>query len=314
MVKAVFFGSPMVSVKVLKEVIRAGHEIPAIYTRPARRGGRSRELMPTPVAVAGKKLGIPVRTPVNLGGSEIQAELCRVDADVFLIASYGTMLPPHLLSIPPLGALNIHPSLLPRHRGPSPVVNAILEGDEETGTSIMLLDKGMDTGPLLAQSETFPIDFRTTAGELTERLFTSGATLLINTLELWTQNKIVPRSQEESKATISKLLKRSDGNINWSLPAIRIERMVRAYDPWPGTFTKWGDRNLKVLAVTTVDRGNGPPGMVSFGDEGLIISTGLGSLLAVRLQLEGRTPISGKEFARGYPGIEGSLLGLSGVQ
>ncbi len=308
MARVIFFGSPAGAGRVLREVVSAGHEVAAVYTQPPRAAGRSKEPVSTPVEAAARQLGLVVRTPVGLRDAEAQRDLSGFGADVFLVAGYGRLLPAAVLDMPPLGVLNVHPSLLPRHRGPSPVATAILEGDRETGVTVMLLDEGMDTGPVLAQSAPVEIGPSTTGSSLTERLFEIGASLLVSTLARWVSGEIEPRPQDESRATVSRLLKRADGEINWSEPAERIERMVRAYDAWPGAYTRWSGKNLKVLEAALAGEVAGRPGEVSVADGEIAVATGSGALSIVRLQLEGRRPASAAEFARGYPALDGSSL------
>lgn len=308
MVRAVFFGSPDGAARVLREVVSAGHEVVAVYTQPPRAAGRSKEPVSTPVEAAARQLGLDVRNPAGLRGAEVQHDLSTLDADVFLVAGYGRLLPKAVLDMPALGVLNVHPSLLPRHRGPSPVATAILDGDRETGVTVMLLDEGMDTGPLVAQSAPVEIGPMTTGSALTEELFEIGATLLVSTLARWESGEIEQRPQDESRATVSRLLKRADGEIDWSESAQRIERMARAYDAWPGAYTRWAGKSLKVLEAVLGGAAAGRPGDVSVADGGIAVATGAGALSIVRLQLEGRRPASAAEFVRGYPALDGASL------
>lgn len=310
MARVVFFGSPQEAVPALMALVDSGHGVAAVYTRPDAVAGRSKVPEPTPVKAAAMDLGIPVETPPNLRSDQAQQRLASLAAEAFVVAAYGRILPALVLALPKLGALNIHPSLLPRHRGPSPVATAILEGDRQTGVTVMLLDEGMDTGPILAQSEPVEIGPRDTTETLTPKLFEAGAGLLVETLSRWEHGQITPRPQDGALATTTKLLSRSDGLIDWTRAADRIERMTRAYDPWPGTFTVWRDRNLKVLEVAAGDTGaRFAPGTVFRIGEGLGVACGSGALELKRMQLEGRNPVSAVEFLRGYPAIEGAMLG-----
>ena len=222
----------------------------------------------------------------------------------------GLFLPPEALVIPPLGCLNIHPSLLPRYRGPSPVVSAILNGDDETGVTIMKLDEGMDSGPLLAQARV-PIAERETGPDLTRRLFDLGASLLAKTLPGWASGSIQASPQDESQATFTTLVKKEDGEIDWTDDAERIARMVRAYEPWPGTFTYWDGKLLKILDATSTAGSASPGHVVGLNDGGIGIGTGDGVLAVDRLQIEGRRPSNAQDFVRGYPAFVGSALGPS---
>ena len=330
--KIVFFGSPEQAVAALRTLLERGHSVAAVYTQPDRPAGRSRSPAPTPVRQAAEAAGVPVRTPRSLRDATVQVELAAFRADVFVVAAYGKLLPPEALRIPRLGVLNVHPSLLPKYRGPSPVQQTILDGAEQTGVTVMLLDEGMDTGPILAQSAPVRLTGAETAGALMARLFELGAGLLADTIEKWARGEITPRPQDNAQATVTKLLSREDGEIDWSQPAQRIARMVRAYDPWPGTHTRWRGRALKVLvaqavpppspstgeepALTTMPIGAKGPGggetrvagTVSVRDGGVVVATGEGALRLHRLQLEGKKAVSAEEFVRGYPAFPGSAL------
>jgi methionyl-tRNA formyltransferase len=282
-----------------------GHEVAAVYTQPDRPAGRSKAPRPTPVKEAARESGTTVHAPRTLRDPAVQAELRALGADAFVVVAYGKLLPPEVLAIPRLGVLNVHPSLLPRYRGPSPVQQAVLDGVDETGVTVMLLDEGMDTGPVLSQQRV-RLTGDETAGALMARLFDTGARLLADTLEKYARGEIRPQPQDGAQATVTKLLNREDGEIDWSQPADRIARMVRAYDPWPGTHTRWRGQVLKVLAVAPVTASVSPgvpgaPGNVSAGRGGILVATGLGPLRIVRLQLEGKKPATADEFLRGHP-------------
>ena len=200
-----------------------------------------------------EEYGIEVRQPSSLRSEAECARLESLSPEVVVVAAYGLFLPPEALEIPPLGCLNIHPSLLPRYRGPSPVVSAIINGDDETGVTVMKLDEGMDSGPLLAQARV-PIAERETGPDLTRRLFDLGGSLLAKTLPGWASGSIRATPQDESQATFTTLVKKEDGEIDWTDDAERIARMVRAYEPWPGTFTHWDGKLLKILDAKSCGR------------------------------------------------------------
>jgi methionyl-tRNA formyltransferase len=232
--------------------------------------------------------------------------------DVVVVAAYGLFLPAETLELPALGCLNVHPSLLPRHRGPSPVPSAILAGDQDTGVTLILLDEGMDTGPIVAQRST-PVGERETTEALTDRLFRMGADLLLETLPGWASGDVEARPQDESRATASRLLKRADGEIDWSRPVLDIWRQVRAMHPWPGTFTSWGGRTVKIIEARPGDAtkaAGDTPGLVVAADASAVgVVTGDGLLKIERLQMEGRRPVAADEFLRGYRDFLGSHLG-----
>ncbi|TDI93306.1 MAG: methionyl-tRNA formyltransferase [Chloroflexi bacterium] len=326
--RIIFFGSPREAADSLRSLISAGHDVVAVYTRPDRRAGRGREKSQTPVKVFAEKQGLPVFTPAGFRNSAQELDrMADANADVFVVVAYGRILPADILKVPPMGVVNVHPSLLPMYRGPSPVVMAILDGQTHTGVSVMLLDEGMDTGPVLAQSPPVRLTGRERAAELQARLFKEGAAMLPAVLTGLQDGTVVPTPQDDSKATVTRLLDRSDGEIDWSLSAAQIDRMVRAYDPWPGTFTSWNGKGLKILDVellsgagigaTTESRpdldsnyrlGHDPGKVVVRGGK-LLIGTGTGPLEITRLQLEGRQGVAADEFLRGRPDIGGATLG-----
>ena len=251
-----------------------------------------------------------MRQPKSLRSADECEALASLSPDVVVVAAYGLFLPPEVLNVPPLGCLNIHPSLLPRYRGPSPVVTAILNGDDETGVTIMKLDQGMDSGPILTQ-ERVSIVGEETAPELTQRLFDVGADLLVDALPRWSSGDIQATPQDESRATFTSLVRKEDGKIDWTVDAERIARMVRAYEPWPGTFTYWDGKLLKILRATSM-AGDAPPGqVVEMEDGGVGIGTGDGLLAVNRLQIEGRRPSGAQDFVRGYPDFAGAELAPS---
>ena len=312
--RAIFFGTPNAAIASLRALLEAGIEVPLICTRPARRAGRGRVLSPIPAENFGVDSGIPVITPQALD-AEAVATIRQVEADVYVVVAYGRFIPTELLSAPRLGVVNIHPSLLPRHRGPSPVATAILEGDASTGVSIMLLDEGMDTGPILAQCEPMSISSDVRCDALTEHLFELGAGMLPDVLKDYCAGKVSPRPQIESEATVTRLLTKVDGEIDWEAPADRIVRMNRAYHPWPGTSTFWGGEVFKIVDVEIVD-GVIPvseldAGSVFRADDGSVcVATGFGSSVRlVTVQAAGRRAISAVEFANGRRDFVGSRLG-----
>ena len=290
-----------------------GVEVSAVVTPPDRPRGRGRQPEAPPVKEAAGSLGIPVQQPPTLRSESVQADLAAFSPDVIVVAAFGRFLPPPVLALPPHGCLNLHPSLLPRHRGPSPVSTAILDGDETTGVSLMLLDEGMDTGPVLATLR-MRLDGTETAGELTDRLFDLGGKLLEDNLSQWVGGELPAQPQDHARATVTRKLERLDGVADWNDPAELLARKCRAFDPWPGLYTEWQGRTLKLLYVAAVDGAEGKTavaGNVLPPDSGNTprVATGAGTLALHQVQLEGRRPVSGEEFARGYPDIFGACLG-----
>ncbi|GBD11874.1 Methionyl-tRNA formyltransferase [bacterium HR23] len=310
--RLVFMGTPAFALPVLEALAEAGHHISGVFTQPDKPAGRGRVLEPPPVKVWAEGKGIPVFQPPSLRRPEAQETLRRLAPEVIVVSAYGKILPPEVLAIPPLGCLNLHPSLLPRYRGPSPVQSAILNGDPVTGVTVMLMDAGLDTGPILSQQEE-PIRDEDTAGTLTERLFRLGATLLVHTLERWARGKISPIPQDPSQATTTRLLKKEDGLLDFTQPAVRLWRMVRAYDPWPGTFTRWKGKVLKVLEARpwAEDTPHRPGTVVPLPPHAPApagVQTGEGVLALLRLHLEGKRPLGCREFLLGYGDFLGARL------
>jgi len=249
--------------------------------------------------------------PPSLRPHEAQAQLAALEPDLIVVAAYGKILPPQVLAIPPKGCLNLHPSLLPKYRGPSPVVAAILDGLEVTGVSIMLLDQGMDTGPILAQRPC-PIAPQDTAESLTYRLFQLGAELLKETLPGWLKGEVQPVPQDHSQATYTRRIEKEDGQADWSHPAVVLERRLRAFTPWPGLYTRWKGKLLKVLAAVPLPQpAQAPPGTVvplDNQDTPCGVTTGDGILGLRRLQLEGGKAQDARQFIIGYRDFIGSRL------
>ncbi len=307
-------GTPAPVVPVLQRLHRMpGVEVVSAVTPPDRPRGRGRQPDSPPVKVAAEGLGIPVLQPNNLRGESIQAVLSELSPDVIVVAAYGRFLPTAVLELASHGCLNLHPSLLPRHRGPSPVATAILEGDETTGVSLMLLDEGMDTGPVIAATAV-PMTGRETAGELTDTLFDLGGALLQENLAPWVEGRLRATPQDEARATVTRKLERADGLVDWSQPAEAIARACRAFDPWPGLYTQWQGKTLKLMHLSVhpeYQAGSVAPGtIVSMGsDRSLYVGAGEGMLVLNSVQLEGRRAVTGDEFVRGYPEIIGASLG-----
>ncbi len=316
--RIVFMGTPEYAVPVLEKLGAApGADVVAVYTPPDRPRGRGRGIEFSPVKVAASKLGLPVVQPNSFRSGEAMSGLAEYRPDVIVVAAYGKLLPTGVLDLPGHGCLNIHPSLLPKYRGPSPVVSAILDGVSATGVSLMLLDEGMDTGPVIARRE-HALDGSETAGDLTRRLFEVGADLLVETLDPWAGGRIQAIQQDEARATVTRKLERNDGRADWELTALELERRRRAFTPWPGLFTQWQDKSLRLVDVCAGENvadfqpGKHPaPGEVvalSRADAPAGIGTADGILGVRTLQLEGRRAVACSEFIKGYPDFIGSRL------
>ncbi len=285
----------------------AGHEIAAVYCQPPRPAGRGQAVRRCAVQMAAEQLGLPVRTPARLRGEAAEhAAFAALDLDAAVVAAYGLILPPAMLDAPRRGCLNIHASLLPRWRGAAPIHAAILAGDPRSGITIMRMDAGLDTGPMLL-AEAVPIPSRATAAELHDVLADLGARLILRVLA----DPPPPVPQPDEGATYAPRLRREDGRIDWTRDAAALDRQVRAFTPWPGSFTMLGGRVLKVLAALA-EPGEGPPGTVlapGAGEETLRVACGTGVLRLTRVQLAGGAPLGTAAFLRGHPVPPGTRFG-----
>ena len=279
-----------------------------VYTQPDRPSGRGKKTRKSPVKVLAEARGLPVFQRETLSSQDARVEMESLKPDVAVVAAYGLILPRWTLDLPTYGVLNVHPSLLPRHRGPAPVANAILEGDEKTGVTVMKVEPKVDSGPIL-RSVSVEIGPRDTTGALTKGLAEIGARLLVETLRDWVRGFIEPIVQDDSLATYSRKATRGDGEISWDLPATEIGRKIRAYDPWPGSFTTWMGRRLKVLEADPFEGGVGDPGTVMKGTGGGVVQTGCGQLALRKVQPEGSRGMGIEAFILGRPEFIGTKLG-----
>lgn len=311
MSRVVFMGTPAFAVPSLEAVVALpGVEVVTVITQPDRPAGRGRALRPSAVRLRAEALALPVWTPERLRGEEAQARLRALAPDVMVVVAYGEILRPAVLAIPPRGILNVHASLLPRHRGAAPVAAAIREGDEMTGVTIMLMDAGMDTGPILA-TEATPIGEEETRGTLGARLAQMGADLLARTLPRWIEGRIEPQPQPAEGVTTTRLLKRADGRIDWHRPATAIANQMRAYDPWPGSFTTWEGQALKLWGGRAATAGpeGFAPGTLLEKDGVVGIVCGEGWLQLDQVQPPGRPRMGVRDFLNGHPELVGHCFG-----
>ncbi len=337
--RVVFMGSPEFAVPTLERLVLNQYQVVAVYTQPDRAAGRGRTLVSPPVKLAAQSLGLEVVQPPSLKEAKAVAQLAQFRPEVIVVAAFGQILPRAVLDIPRFGAVNVHPSLLPRFRGASPVAAAILAGDEFSGVSIMLMDEGLDTGPVLARAQV-PISALDTTGSLTARLSLVGARLLIEALgnylrgELTPQpqseagalvgarlliealghylrGELTPQPQNEAEATYSGAITKEEGEIDWHLPAIEIWRRVRAFYPWPGCYTRWQEGRLKIIEALplTGDKAFKVGEVVALTSAAAFgVGTGDGVLGILRVQREGKRVMSAAEFLRGQRGFIGAVL------
>jgi len=309
--RVVFMGTPDFSIPVLEQLIESQYQVIAVYTQPDKQAKRG--LVPTPSAVkkTALKYGLQVFQPTRLKEPAEIKRMTDLKPDAIVVAAFGQILPQSMLDIPEFGCLNVHPSLLPKYRGASPVASAVLAGDEQTGVTIMLLDAEMDTGATLSQV-TIHIDPMDTTGSLTMKLAQEGAMLLLETLPLWFERQLTPQPQDECKASYTNQIYKSDGEINWQLGAIEIWRQVRAFQPWPGCYTWWKGKILKIIDAVPLSRKDiSVPGKVVelASPNSIGVDTGDGVLALSVIQLESKRVLSAVNFARGQKGFVGSILG-----
>ncbi|RKY16241.1 MAG: methionyl-tRNA formyltransferase [Planctomycetota bacterium] len=298
--RTLFFGSGSVALPALARLLDADLvEVDSVVTAPPRPAGRKGVLTPTPLAEAAVAQGIPVRTPVSLRRDEVLAELRAVGAELIVLVDYGRIIPAAVLGMPRHGALNIHPSLLPRHRGAAPVQGAILAADETTGVTLMCMDEGLDTGPIVAQVE-MPLDGSEVAPELEERLAQMGADLLIEHLPAWLDGSLTARPQSEEGATLTRPLRREDGRLDPERPALELERQVRAYQPWPGSFLEIDGARVKVWRSGVLAQSLAVvPGEIILAEEAIALGTVDGVLRLDEVQPAGKRRMSGADYRRG---------------
>ena len=334
--RIVLLGSPAFTLPTLHALAATEHTIVAVVTQPDRPAGRGHAPTPPPVKVAALELGLTVRQPENVSAPESVEALRALEPDVFVVAAYGQILRQRLLDVARRGSLNVHASLLPRHRGASPIAAAILAGDAVTGVTIMEVVRALDAGPMVARVET-PISPFDTTGSLEERLSQAGAQLLVETLAPWAEGRLMPEPQDDAFATYAPQLKREEARLDWSLPAEDLWRRVRAFNPWPVAYTTWRGEELRIWDAWPLAGDSGatpgtvlaperlaaeaiiPPSAMERGargevsgavaEETFLVQTGAGRLVIRRLQRAGRRAVSGLEFLRGQRNLVGSRFG-----
>lgn len=323
MLRLIYMGTPQFAVPALEALIahatpgallKEGYEIVAVVTRPDKPAGRGREIVYAPVKQCALKHGISVWQPGSFKKVENSVALAEYHADMYIVAAFGQILPQTVLDQPQYGTLNIHASLLPKYRGADPIAEAIIQGDKETGVTIMLLDAGIDTGPMLYRKP-LPIEESDTTGSLTPKLAQLGAQALLEMLPSWLAGKITPELQDNDQATHTRMLRKEDGEIQWQQAAAVLARKVRAYHPWPGAYTHWRGKLLKILDAQAQEIEVGADVEVGTvrvreyaGHKVLDIVTGSELLTVRQLQLEGKKAMSADEFLRGYGHIVGEVV------
>ena len=305
--RIVFMGTPEFAVPSLKALCEAGYDVAAVFTQPDRPKGRGNKVTASPVKEYALSRGIPVYQPQRIKKESV-GDLTALAPDLCVTAAFGQILSQEILDIPPQGNINVHASLLPKHRGSAPIAWAIMQGDQEAGVTTMMMARGIDNGDMLLQRAT-PIQPGETCGELTERLSHIGAELLMETIRALEAGTLRRIAQDESKMTYDLMLDKSMGIIDWRMSAQEIVNRVHGLNPWPGCSTAWQGGRLKILRANAVD-GAGQPGEILAADakQGLTIACGQGAVSVVQLQAPGGKPMSAKDYLRGHPMAVGTVL------
>lgn len=307
--RIIFFGTPSFAIQTLRKLLQGPDEVVAVVTQPDREKGRGRKVIPSPVKELALQQGIPILQPEKAKEGAFQEKIKGLQPGVFVVVAYGQILSKSILKVPKYGAINVHASLLPRYRGAAPISWVILKGEKVTGVTTMMMDEGMDTGDILLQAE-IPIGEEETAETLQDRLSLLGAQLLVETVAKMKAGDVRPTPQDHSKATYAPPFRKEDGRIDWTKEAREIDRQVRAFNLWPGAFTEWEGRLLKVYkGELREETPAGKAGVVTWvGSDFIEVGTGKDSFLIKEIQLEGKKRMSVKDFLSGHPIMVGTIF------
>lgn len=312
MIRIVYMGTPDFAVEPLEAIIKAGYEVAAVVTQPDKQKGRGKEVKMTPVKECALRHGIPVFQPVKIKEPEAVAELEKYQADLFVVAAFGQLLSEEILNMPEYGCINIHASLLPAYRGAAPIQWAVLNGEKESGVTIMQMDKGLDTGDMLLK-RSVELSPKETGDSLHDKLMRLGAELIVEALPKLEKGELVPEKQKDELSSYAKKLTKAMGQIDWSKDAVSLERWIRGLNSWPSAYTFFGGKTLKIWeAQVTEENGaqKAEPGQViSVSREGFTVACGQGALQILSLQLEGKKRVLTREFLLGYQVEPGMILG-----
>lgn len=308
--KIVYMGTPDFAVAPLEALIRAGHQVTAVVTQPDKQRGRGKEIQMTPVKECALKHNIPVFQPIKIREKEAVDRLREYPADIFVIAAFGQLLSEEILKMPPLGCVNIHASLLPAYRGAAPIQWVILNGEKETGVTIMQMEKGLDTGDMLLK-KAIPIEPKETGESLHDKLMEVGAELIVEALPLIESGKIIPEKQEDSKSSYASRLNKEMGHIDWNKDAEELERLVRGLNSWPSAYTSYRGKTLKIWEADVIGQQSGklPGEITQVGKDFVDVACGKDTLRIYSLQLEGKKRMAVKDFLLGYEIKQGMMLG-----
>lgn len=307
--KVIYMGTPDFAVHALKSIVEAGHEVVACFTQPDKAKGRSKALQPTPVKKQALEYGIPVYQPVKLRDQENVDIIRSFAPDVIVVAAYGQILPESILNIPEYGCVNIHASLLPKYRGAAPIEWAIIDGEQETGVTTMYMAKGLDTGDMI-EREVVQITVDDTGESLTDKLAECGARLILSTLKKLEDGTAVRTVQDDSLSCYASMLTKNMGDIDFTQPAEKIERLVRGLQPWPCAFTKINGKGVKIYGANVVDKPEGvqPGSVINVTKKSFAIACGEGAIQITRLQPEGKKPMDTAAFLSGNKLIDGQHI------
>ena len=308
--RIIFMGTPDFSVPTLEALVASEHEVAAVVTQPDKPKGRGKEIHMSPVKECALKHNIPVYQPVRARDEAFVEEMRTLKPDAMVVIAFGQILPKSLLDLPKYGCVNIHASLLPKYRGAAPIQWAVINGDEETGVTTMMMDVEMDTGDMLEKT-VIKLNPDETGGSLFDRLSLLGGDLILSTLSKLEKGEITPQPQDHAQATYVKKISKSMGDIDWTMDAVSIERLVRGLNPWPSAFTRWNGKMLKIWEAKVLPdpETKAPCGsVIRASDEGLKIQTGNGVLCVTSLQLEGKKRMDTAAFLRGYQVESGCIM------
>lgn len=307
--RIIFMGTPDFSVPTLEALVSGGHEVIAAVTQPDKPKGRGKAVLMTPVKEKALELSIPVYQPAKVREPEFVGLLKEMAPDVIVVVAFGQILPKDILELPKYGCVNVHASLLPKYRGAAPIQWAVIDGEPVSGVTTMLMDEGLDTGDMLEVKE-IPLDEKETGGSLFDKLSRLGGELILSTLEKLENGTIVRTPQGESGTGYAKMLKKSMGEIDWSMDAVRIERLIRGLNPWPSAYTFLNGKTLKIWSADVIKEPvTGNPGRVRTAKDSLLVETGDGFLSILELQLEGKKRMDTAAFLRGFSIEDGTVFG-----
>lgn len=312
MIRIVYMGTPDFAVEPLEAIIKAGYEVAAVVTQPDKQKGRGKEVKMTPVKECALRHGIPVFQPVKIKEPEAVAELEKYQADLFVVAAFGQLLSEEILNMPEYGCINIHASLLPAYRGAAPIQWAVLNGEKESGVTIMQMDKGLDTGDMLLK-RSVELSPKETGDSLHDKLMHLGAELIVEALPKLEKGELIPEKQKDELSSYAKKLTKAMGQIDWSKDAVSLERWIRGLNSWPSAYTFFGGKTLKIWEAQVAEENGAqkaePGQVVSVSREGFTVACGQGALQILSLQLEGKKRVLTREFLLGYQVEPGMILG-----